>query len=270
MPQLLVTIVILFVAASANASDINGDKAETILVPFAFFEPAQRIPGAHGTIWTGQVWLDNRNTEGVQLFSYCPSFTMCPTYPAGRIDTVYNPVSLPAEQGFLFTIPTEFAQNMTFSNRIFEETLNWQPRGVDIPVIREGNFFSGTQTFLGVPAGNGVRTSLRVYNPWISFDPPWRPGPALEMVRVEIRSSTQELRGTATLHPSILNPTTAAEDWHKPGFAAIYDLAAAFPAILDEEYIHIRLTPVPAGAQYWGMVAITDNDAQTVAIITAQ
>lgn len=266
---LIVTaLAVLISVPPAGAADINGDDRETILLPLAFFEPAQEIPGAHGTVWSGQVWLENRNDEHVRLFDYCG--LPCPSWGPGQTMPLYNPVTFPPELGFVFRIRLDLARNMTFSNRIFERTLRSQPRGVDVPVVREGSFFDGPQTFLGIPAGTGVRTSLRVYDPWISFRSPRLPGPALEAVRVEVTDTDFNPLGTVTLRPVIHNPTNGSEDSHKPGFAAVYDLAIAFPGILAHEYVHIRVTPIPAGAQYWGMVSVTDNETQTVSIITAQ
>lgn len=271
MRRLLITAAFLMVHSVAVGADINGDGHETILLPFAFREHRDVLPGSFGTRWTGQVWLENRNDAEVPLFQYC--MQLCPGFGAhltGRMGT--DPLGInPAEQGLLLFIPIGLAGNLTFSNRIFETTLRAQPRGVDIPVVREGNFFTGTQTLIGVPGGPAVRISLRAYDPWQAFTPPALPGPPLEQVHVVVLDEHQRMElGTATLQPRVMHRTTVGQDWHKPGFDALYDLAAVIPAINDHQYVHVRLHPVPAGAQYWAMVAVTDNETQTVSIITAQ
>lgn len=176
----------------------------------------------------------------------------------------------------MLNVPADEAKNLTFSNRIFETTQRTQPRGIDIPVVREGNFFAGPQTFLGVPAGAGVRASIRVYDPWIHiFDPlffippTFRPGPMLEGVEVRVMDGLETL-GSVILRPAVFNRTIRPVDFHKPGFAAIYDLATIAPGVADRVNVHIRVRPIPAGAQYYAMVAVTDNETQTVSIITAQ
>lgn len=53
-----------------------------------------------------------------------------------------------------------------------------------------------------------------------------------------------------------------------PGFAAIYGLAAEFPAVNSLERFHLRIAPLGDGAQYWAMVSVTDNETQQVLFIT--
>lgn len=246
------------------SADVNSDGHETILLPLAFNEGSQ-IPGAFGTVWTGQVWLENRNNVRVQLFECQP---LCGDFPSGLASTIGTSLWSRPELGFLLTIPIQQARNLTFSNRIFERTLRSQPRGIDIPVVREGDFFTSEQTFLGVPAGQGVRVSVRAYDPWINYPDAGRPGPALQGVSVEVRDKDQRVVGTTTLRP--LNPTIPVYDFHKPGFDVVNDLVGLFGAVAQLPYVHVRVRAVPAGAQFWAMVSITDNETQTVSIITAQ
>ena len=261
-------VAFILLATPVGAADVNGDGEETILLPLAFRRVFNEIPGAHGSIWSGQVWMENRSDEIVQLFNYCGN--VCLGWGQGAAGEVHEPLGgRTPETGFMFFLPVAQASDVTFSNRIFERTMRSQPRGVDIPVVREGAFFSATQTFLGVPAGEGVRVSLRLYDPWYHFRES-RPGPALERVTVEIRDQRERPIGTTTLAPLRPVASVSGEFFHKPGFNAIYDLGAVAPAIMASEFVFIRVTPVPAGAQYYAMVAVTDNETQTVSIVTAQ
>lgn len=264
---LMLALTLVSIAGLAAADDVNGDRLEMVLLPFAFRENVDEIHGAYGTIWTGQVWLENRDDNAVPLHDLCQQ-AICPGMDpntAGRLMTTPLGVN-PAELGLLMFIPAEQAKNVTWSNRIFERTLRSQPRGVDVPVVREGDFFDTPQTFLGVPSGESVRLSLRVYDPWINYSS-GRPAPVLEGLTVQIRDPQGVTIGTTTLRPAITSTTNA---WYRPGFSAIYDIAAAFPVTNAAAYLHIRVSPVPANAQYYAMVAVTDNLTQTVSIITAQ
>lgn len=271
----IAALAVLLGVVPTYGADTNGDNAETILFPFAFLDTDQEVPGAHGTVWSGEAWYENRNDEAVRVWAECYHHTcfgsslvkglgrqvFTPAPPDRRIDPLV---------GFRFLINLDEARNITFSSRIFERTLRAQPRGVDIPLVREGEFFAGPEIFLGVPAGAGVRTSLRIYDPWAGLD--MRPHPTLEKVIAEVRafSESGDMLGEIELRPTLVGATGGVDDWNRTGFAVIYDLAMMVPGILSQERIHISVRPVPDGAQYWGMVAVTDNETQTVSIITAQ
>jgi len=268
-PLLVILVTALLTMPSASAADANGDGHELILLPLAFRDEIDEIPGAFGTRWSGQVWLENRNDVEVQLYDFC--MQVCGGFAPRHAGVLNNPLGVTRpEYGVLLYFPVQQAQHLTFSNRIFERTLRSQPRGVDIPVVREGSFFTGEKTFLGVPAGSGVRVNVRAYDPWSNHPVAARPGGRLESVTIEVRDKDQQLLGTSTLRPRIPNPGNTNYDFHKPGFDAISDLAGVFPAVAQLEYVHVRVRPVPATAQYWAMVSVTDNLTQTVSIVTAQ
>lgn len=263
MTRTTLLLLILALAPFVAAADVNGDRAETILLPLAFAY-TNNVPGAYGTMWSGEVWLENRTTEPVSLWT-CTF--VCPRIGAGERLLLGFPLGRHPEFGFLWTMAADVAPHLTFSNRIFERTLRAQPRGVDIPVVREGSFFNGEQTFLGVPAGEGVRVSLRAYNPWNHV-----PTPTVNLQRLlvtVVNDAGAEL-GRFEMRPEILNPTTSGEDWFKPGIAAVHDLAAVVPAMRAHQRVHIKIGAQPGQAQYYAMVAVTDNETQTLSIITAQ
>lgn len=264
-------VVCLLVAAfswQVFPADVNADAHETILFPFAFRPRTNEVPGAFGTIWSGHVWIENRSSEILSLYTFCSPG--CIGISPGEARDIVEPLGTTPEAGYLFHIPVGQARQVTFSNRIFECTLRTQPRGVDIPVVREGNFFSTAQTFLGVPSGEGVRASVRVYDPWFHFGSR-RPGAMLERIVIDVLDRDQRPLGSATLvlWPQIPATAHPAVGWHKPGFAAIYDLSAIAP-VGAHEFVYVRVTPQPTGAQYYAMVAVTDNATQAVSIITAQ
>ena len=268
MPASLLTrpllVLVLLFAPFVEGADVNGDGRETILLPLAFRPDINNVPGAYGTIWSGEVWLENRGAEPVFLWN-C-SF-VCPGIGPRQRALVNLPLGQHPELGFLFTLRGDAAPHLTFSNRIFERTLRAQPRGVDIPVVREGAFFSGEQTFLGVPASAGVRISVRAYNPWVHVP---TPTVSLQRLLVTVVDDAGAELGAFELRPEILNPTTSGEDWFKPGIAAVHDVLALVPAARTSERLHIKIRGEPAQAEYYAMVAVTDNATQTVSIITAQ
>lgn len=265
---MILTVSVLLPLTAAGA-DINGDGGERILLPLAFVpdtEGGDPVPGAFGTIWTGEVWVESRNTVHVQ-WGNCNTFTCAPLQPLS-ITRLAAPIGLRPELGHVLEVNADQAQRLTFSNRMYERTMKSQPRGIDIPVVREGEFFSTPKMFLAVPTGVGVRVGIRLYDPW-AFKPFLPAGPALESLTVEAVDELLNALGTTTVR-TVVPVSETSTDLSRPGFVGLLDLAQLFPAINARPRIHLRVTPNPAGAQYWGMVSVTDNETQTVSIITAQ
>jgi hypothetical protein len=239
---------------------------ETILLPLAF-GPDAELRGAYGTLWRGEVWVHNRSSQSVATVTTlgCPVLGCTFEYPGGYLGLLREPLDSIPDRGILLTPSLGSAPALSFSNRIFETTRHAQPQGIELPVVREEQFLTGTSLLLGIPAGPGVRSALRVYDP--------RPLAGVitvgRAVKVELLDTRGNVVGTTTLTTTFtlgLNPA----DPLRPGFAAILDLASAFPAVNGLDHFHMRLTPLTQGGEYWAMVSVTDNDTQQVLLITPQ
>jgi len=262
-PRALLTALVsaAMVTTGGVAADTNHDGFETILLPIAF-RPGVEVRGAFGTVWQGQVWLTNRSRGPINIQQWygCGSDDCLAFYPAAYAGLLTKPVDDLPEPGALLTPTADDAQLLTFSNRIFEVTRHAQPQGIEVPVVREGNFISGSTVLLGIPVA-GVRSALRVYDPrrvaGASF-------------RIEAVAPDGTVLGATDLTTmfSLFGP----HQWDpiRPGFAAIYDLAAAFPGVTGLDYFHVRITPITQGVEFWAMVSVTDNDTQQVLIIAPQ
>lgn len=265
----IILTVSVFLPLTAAGADINGDGEERILLPLAFLpdtEGGDPVRGAFGTIWTGEVWVESRNTAHV-TWGNCNTFTCAPLQPLS-ITRLAAPIGRRPELGHVLLVNAGEAQHLTFSNRMYERTMKSQPRGIDIPVVREGSFFSTPKMFLAVPTGVGVRVGIRLYDPW-AFKPSLPVGPVLETLTIEALDGLGNVIGTVTVRTEVPVRETST-DLSRPGFVGLLNLAQTFPAIDAHMRIHLRVTPNPVGAQYWGMVSVTDNQTQTVSIITAQ
>lgn len=262
----LVASLLLFVmlAPAAAAADIDGDGNELILVPLAM--NGHVVSGAFGTQWTGMLALYNPLERSVGVAGPRCFFPRCGIYEAGHIGALDNgPITDRPEVGLLLMVAADDAPHLTLSSRLWETTQRGQPRGVDLPIVREGAFFAGPVAFLSIPIDGDVRVALRVYNPWADVRSPVI---GADRVTVEFLNSTGALLASTEL--SLPIPGNPAERPDYPGFAAIHDLAAAFPILATVETVHVRVRPVREGAQFYAMVAVTDNETQTVAIVTAQ
>src|ERR1700730_497456 len=245
---------------AAHAADTNNDGVETILLPLAFRSNVT-IFGAFGTQWRGEVWLRNESSLPVYLqravgctFNECSA--QYPQLFTGRID---DPLQGNADGGLLLTPSAADARFLFFSNRMFEVTRHAQPQGIELPVIREGQFLKSSSLLIGAPTSDAVRVAIRLYDPRrISGN----------SIKVEVLGPDAAILGSTTLTTTV--PAASFGDLLRPGFIAIYDLAAVFPVVKSVPYVHIRVTPLTANAEYWAMASVTDNDTQQVLLITPQ
>ncbi len=256
----------LLLAVAAQARDTNGDVFETILIPIAF-SASQIVQGAYGAQWTGEIWVENASStpvDSLQPTGLC--FPPCPPgLPAGFVGRLSSVDSNNNDGGALFYVPAVIASKMHFSSRLLELTRRAQPTGVEMPVIREDQFFSNPTAYLGVPVGSGIRSALRVY------DPRLQRGSA---VQVDFLSPSGEQVASTILRPGddpVVPLKLPVVNTHPyPGAAAIRNITDMFPQLQAYAHFHIRLTPLTPGMQYWAMVSVTDNETQHVLLITAR
>jgi len=259
------SLALAIIMAGAIHAQTDTGPFEEILIPLAFC-CANQVPGAHGTLWSGETFIHNGFNAQITLRSGggCQGSCLGQT-PADYIGPLLLSTVHP-EYGLLLTPHTVIGPSLTFSARIFETTRKGQPRGIDIPVVREREFFTQPSIFLAVPAGPDVRIALRLYDPRA-------PRSVASTFTVEVLEYTgEELRTGQLLGTTRMSPIMRVEGHTQaitPGFDIIADLAARFPVINNYAYVNIKVTPQTPG-EYWGMVSVTDNDTQTVSIITAQ
>ena len=240
------------------AQDANADGFESILFPIGLV--GQQVPGAYGTVWTGAIYMQNNSGDSVGLVRSFVGLTGFGVYGPGYLGPI-GELGVRPDLGLLLTPFTHEASQITFSNRIWETTRAAQPRGVEIPVVRERDFFRGPQAFLGVPSGPNVRIALRVYDPRIHDTP------ARQQISAVVLNPNGNVLGEFELSPERVVPER--NQVTQPGFAAVNDVAALVPAVLQHDTIHIRVRTL-TGGEYWAMVSVTDNATQTVSIVTAQ
>lgn len=259
MRKTLLLLCTLSLAATLRASDTDHDGFETVLVPIAML-PSTEVPGALGTLWRSAVLLHNPSGHEVWLQAkYGCQFPCQSPYPAAFAGMVTEAIT-GSSAGVLFYLKVEDAAQIVLTSRLYEVSRRAQPEGIEIPVVREGAFFKRPSSFLAVPGGTGARAALRVYDPR-------RAGVTLKVEALsadagQVLATTQLTTAVATA-PGLDTLVT-------PGFAAIYDLAAAFPILNTVTAYHLRVTPVSPDAEYWAMVSATDNETQHVLLITSQ
>lgn len=267
--KILVALLMVFgVSGSATAQDVNGDFFQSLLVPIAF-RSGEVLPGAFGTLWAGEIWLHNGSTAGfptLQPGGVCmPSCDInVPSGFRGRLGWVNS-----NHNAAMLQVPATDAGRVFVSARLLELSRQSQPTGVEVPVVKEADFFVGERWILGVPLSAGTRAALRVYDPYARADT------AIEVDFFASGSGSADpgvLLQSAVLRPGD-DPNAGYSGIHPPQVptvAASLNLASDFPVLASHQFVDIRLNPIQEGRAYWAMANVTHNDTQHVLLVTSQ
>jgi hypothetical protein len=259
-------IIFLTMAFTCLAEDLNGDGYVSVLLPIAF-SASQVLPGAYGTQWAEEIWVHNGSS--VDIRSLQPTGNCIPScsvaeFPVGFLGRMSS-VESNNNNGAMFHLPVAAGSNFHLSARLLELTRRAQPTGVDVPMAQEGAFLTGTRWILAVPVGDGVRSALRVYDPWA------RKGTSLA---VDFFDPDGALVASTVLRPGDdpLASDSPAGPLPRPvpTVAGALDLTSQFPVLRGLDRFHIRITPPDPVFEYWVMASVTDNETQHVLLITAQ
>ena len=267
--KLILAAVGMLWALDAGAQDVNGDGYQSLLVPIAFGQN-QHLPGAFGTQWSGEVWIYNGSAIDIQ--SPQPGGICVPScdisLPRG-FRGLWPSLISNLNAGAMFHIPAAAGDGVFVNARLLETTRMAQPTGVEVPIVKERDFFTGERWLLAVPVGESARTALRVYDPYARSDTAvvvdfFSPGP-------DFFTPPGALIHSTVFHPAHdpVAPHTGLLPSPKASIAASFDLATEFPALRAYEFVHIRLTPVQAGRAYWAMANVTHNETQHVLLVTS-
>ncbi len=251
---LLVFAVLTFHASMAEADSHDWSLA---LLPIVM-NPGEVLEGAHGSEWRGEFWVHSTAEVGFGLQGPC-EVEPCPGVGSGLVGVLDGIRSRSVDSGALIIVPSDSENKIHFANRIYESAGGAQPLGVEIPIVREKEFLTTTTEFVGIPVDPLNRMTLRIY------DPRRMEGSS---VLVEILSPTTEVLASTTLAPGNFEAMALSEDY--PGYDAIFNLVGTFPQLASYETVHVRLTPLTEGMEYWAFLSITDNATQHVALYTPQ
>jgi hypothetical protein len=240
--------------------DTNGDGYVDALIPIVVTEDVS--PGAYGSRWSTEVWINNRSGITLDRIQRALSDPDCvlpdqPCAPNAVAGETRRPIlyarPFNPDWGALLFFANDVAPRVSLSARVLELSRGSQPHGVEIPVIWEDEYLTGTSMLLAIPQSEDSRVALRVYDPRLQSN---------SAIRVEFLTTEGTTITTTTLAPrsSVGLPI--------PGFAGINDLAAAFPLLQGYDRFDVRLTPLTSGTEYWAFATVTHRETQHVLLVT--
>lgn len=258
----LVSAIAVVSALTADAQVNTTDRIETILIPVA---TNGEVPGAFGSLWLSEVWARNGTTLDLEFQEPC-RFPGCePDLKGGQIAMVSG---FQGPEGMLLFNAVEAASNgefprssVTIEARLFELSRYAQPNGIEIPVVREADFLSDPVWLLGIRPSTANRVAIRV----------WDPGhveSASVLVEVYDRSGTERIVAFELPLAGRMFGDPPQTQRSLPAIGSVLNLQSSYPEILNEEVVHIRISPQTDDLLYYAMASITDNETQHVTIVS--
>lgn len=244
----------------------DDDAYEAVLVP-TYIDGV--LPGVGGSQWRTAFWLRNGNAAPIELAPWpCDSEVCTAGFPPvqavapGRSLRSLPPPTEPADgnPGRLVYVARNGAANVSFSLRFADVSRAPLDAGVELPIIREKELLDATSQLFNVPLGPSFRVLLRVYE--INYSA------SRFRVTVYPQSETDE----PPVHSLELTATSSREGTFRPkpsyvqfDITRLLDEAKAWP-----ETARIEITPLTPGSNYWAFVSLTNNETQTVTLVTPQ
>ncbi len=244
--RLLLLLLLTFSAALTAA----GADLERVLVPIM----TETIAGAHGSLWTSELWVNVTTDAGVTILPLRIADILPIRRESLRLPLFRSPAGHPPGQFIL--VSSELLDDVHFNLRIRDLSRQAETWGTEIPVVREQDFATGPISLLPLPLDTRFRSTVRIYASDAA-------GGALR-----VRVTTIEDDGPAgrPLYDQIVVLPPSASPYVPPyGEIALH-------AVLPHEVAVARIDvePVTAGLRFWAFASVTHNETQHVTTVSPQ
>ena len=240
MKKLALVVLLLAAVHPARAQNLV-----TILLPLT---PAQNVPGAHNSLWSTELAVENSSDRPITLFHY--SCIICGAPPPPGVDvnipphtTLRNP---PVTQNdgigaLLFAFPADAAA-VRLHLRVRDMSRQAETFGTEVPVVTDAAFKS-TVRLIDVPADPRFRVTLRIYA--------MRDGVPVVVTVLPDNGTAPLLTFNLTFDRSVqLDPVA--------GLIGNSAVGSAVRIVVDS----------PTNEPIWAFASVTNNDTQDVTTIT--
>ncbi len=261
--------------------NIAGDVVEP--VPFLFtpdeddaFEMAL-VPvhvdgvlnGVGGSRWQTDFWVRNSNVTPIELAPWPCEAEACATVfpPVYSVAPGRSLRSLPAlseapdgNPSRLVYVARSGAAKVSFGLRFADTSRASLDGGVELPIVREQELLAATAQLFNVPLGRSFRVLLRIYETHYTTS----------RFRVSVYPQSEDDEPLVTSME--LTATSAHEGTFRPKASyAQFDITR----LLEEaktwpETVRIEIEPLTPGSAFWAFASLTNNETQTVTLVTPQ
>ncbi|MGA7614586.1 MAG: hypothetical protein WBX15_05330 [Thermoanaerobaculia bacterium] len=269
-------LVMLILAATLGSSVVYAQELsyQKILLPL---RPRGVVNGAYGSQWRTSLIVLNRSGEPVMIvppLSGCQ--ILCPPEgegPPTLPGVSFNPYifTLPdtlSGEGFFVYVDRAHAADVAFQLNTRDLSREAETRGTEVPVVREGEFFTGTRSLLGIPVDARFRVSLRIYDGDNSDADASATVRFFEEYGAQVDSGEPDRLLLEETIP-FQYPTSAESRRAQPGYIYLPDLAM-IPELAGISTIRIDVESAQSGRHLWTFASVTNNQTQHVTLITPQ
>jgi len=234
MRSLLLSLLLAAIAPLAAAQTAG------YLVPLL---PAQNVPGAHGSLWSTDLLIENSSDH--TIFLQQDACFVCGRPPVGSVvtvppqSTIKNPVVAPLWSlgSYLYTPQTD-AVSIRFHLRVRDMSREAESFGTEIPVVSLADFATSIR-LIDVPTDPRFRVTLRIY------------------------SSGNAAANITVLPPNGTTPLRTLQVPLDHGAAALDPVSG-----LSEPSVRIVVDNGGGSFTLWAFASVTNNDTQDVTTIT--
>jgi len=242
-----VVVAVSLLSTAAIAADTSYER---ILIPITSADTA----GAHGALWTTELWVRNDSDQPVSVFPLTFSDATTPEHVTLPLAVARPSPDLPPGQ-FIYVTRT-LADSVRFNVRVFDANRVPAVWGTEIPVIREKGFLRDRVVLFNVPTSSDLRISLRVYG---ATD-----GDA------NVRLRIFDMRGSEPLLDAPLHLASRAPVQYNPAYAQVLSLSDTFPQIRASAQVRVEITSEQSGVDLWAFVTVVSNTTNAITTITPQ
>lgn len=253
--------ILLVVATCAFIFTAPSVRAETekVLIPVV----ASQVPGAYGSIWQSDVWVQNLGDQTRTLDANQICLAQCPPNEIGPLRSQGVPlIGQPGSNPGVLIYVDKPAADLSFYLTVRDESRAHQTWGTEFRAIRESEALTGRSVLLNLPTDPKFRVRVRIYD----FD--GRPDARL-LVRVFSAFKGLEIGVLGTAEILLTPPTSSinTDAKYKPGFGQISDVLLDFPAARSAGRLGVEIVPLTPGLRYWAFATVTHEETQFVTII---
>jgi hypothetical protein len=244
-----ILLALLLLSLPASAALFAQSFATRALVPISLGESR----GAYGSEW--EVSLFIHNLSGVMVRDQ-----LCPgegVVGIGAPHIVVPPLATVEElPGFrprasFVCFEDALPSQLSFSLQVREVTGRGAATPVEIPVVLQEDFLTGTAAIAAVPLSSETRVSLRIYD--------------LDRSRgnmFEIRIFDPS--GSLLVHEMVAGTQIPP----LPEMILLHDLGETYPALADAERVTIHIRSTIDDSPFWTFASATHNETQQFTIFT--
>lgn len=248
--------------------DSRPSDYERVLVPIS-----GTYPGAFNSTWMTELFVHNSGDGSVFLSQAVPESDhfgclLCPVTDvpgyvlASAHASVLDFTNHPSPGLLVLVSPKPLREAVHFDLLVRNTALPRGEWGAEIPVVREDQFRTGATELMNIPLDSRYRSMLRIYD----VDNIQDGSDTTVLVRRYLRHSLSE---TLIDETKLAIHETAGGGGQfplYPGYEAWSGINSDLPSSGDT--MRIEIEPLTPGLRYWAFVSVTNNDTQSVTVIS--